>query len=327
MSFVGGKGGRRQASGYVADDAAFSSGPGAIAAIDGATGRRRRARAIANVASARRDRKLARMTMGAVPLATVAGKVASMFAPRMILPGVAIGSPVRPGTITTPTQKYPGMSTGLPIVRTLIGTQNLGLPTGNPADGGSGGVVAIRPTGNLFNPRPGGPVSSTGGNTITGSTIPGGSPGVITQPNPGAFTTDPSGATCLTPRLLANGYCPPVGIALPPPTTGTTATTGTTTTTTSSGGGGSASGGGGGGGGSGSYGYGGDGSGGPASPPADGGGGPPIDTTELDTSAPPPGTMTAPAPVTPSMMASLTSNKPLMIGLAGLAAWWFFFRK
>jgi hypothetical protein len=312
MSFVGGKRGRggRQGSSYVADDAAFSSGPGAIAAIDGATVRRRRARALANVASAKRDRKLARMTMGAVPLATAAGKVASMFAPRMILPGIAIGSPVRPGTITTPLQKYPGMATGLPIARPLIGVQNLGLPTNT-----------------RFEPRPGGPVSSTGGNTITGSTIPGGSPGVITQPNPGAFTTDPSGATCLTPLLLANGYCPPVGIALPPPTTITTTTPPTTgtTTTTSSGGGGS-----GGSGGGGSYGYGGDGSGGPASPPTDGGGGdpgPPIDTSALDTSTPPPGTMTAPAPVTPSMMASLTSNKPLMIGLAGIAAWWLFFRK
>ena len=87
--------------GYVGDDHAFTRGPGAIAALDAASSRRRLARAKQLAADARRDRARARVAMGALPIAAAAKLVG-----KTLLPGMKVASALRPGTVQA--AKYPG---------------------------------------------------------------------------------------------------------------------------------------------------------------------------------------------------------------------------
>jgi hypothetical protein len=113
-----------RAMGYVADDHAFTRGPGAIAALDGASSRRRRARIQHLRSDAARDARLARAALGATgiatsPTATASPTTTASILPalrRVLLPG-AKTSMVRPGTVAV---KYPG-TTGYQRPRVNLG--------------------------------------------------------------------------------------------------------------------------------------------------------------------------------------------------------------
>lgn len=99
------------AMGYLGDDHSFTRGPGAIAALDAASPRRRVARARQLQGDARRDAARARTTMGAIPLVPVLAKgvasgVAHAVAARTLMPGQRL-TPVSPGTVQM--AKYPGL--------------------------------------------------------------------------------------------------------------------------------------------------------------------------------------------------------------------------
>jgi hypothetical protein len=98
----------RAVQGYVQDDHSFTRGPGAIAALDAASPRRRIARAKAMGAALVLDAARARAAMGpALRAASSANGQARAVARRTVLPGVKIASAVRPGSVQV--AKYPGI--------------------------------------------------------------------------------------------------------------------------------------------------------------------------------------------------------------------------
>lgn len=213
-----------RAMGYVRDDHAHTRGPGAIAAVDGASMLRRQRQALAARIATKRDRALSRMTLGATAIA--APRATSLrVAPqiRMVAPGMTGQPAVRPGTITTPTTKYPGMT----------------RPVARPFTGGAGfnplaiGVVAMPATG----------VARTGLTRVFVTPVAG---GTVPGPTPSTTVTPRNDPTWYTPPVL-----PPGGLPGRPSTTGTPAPTppatdpsaggaagGSGTMTTSDGGGG-----------------------------------------------------------------------------------------
>ena len=140
MSFVGRKGNARpiRPAGYVDDDAAFSSGAGAIASIDGVTDRRRRARALAARVSRARDRRLATVQrgMGAFAMTTAVPKAQTTTTTTMLAVPGSTTTTLKVGSIIPTTEKYPGQVqvSALPKLAidpatTLIGTAQPGTST------------------------------------------------------------------------------------------------------------------------------------------------------------------------------------------------------
>jgi len=107
--------------GYVNDDHAFTRGPGAIAALDAASPRRRLARAKKLAADARRDQARARVAMGAVPIAAAAKLVG-----KTLLPGMKIASALRPGmpqpSYSSAARAYSPVTFGAPGPQGVTGT-------------------------------------------------------------------------------------------------------------------------------------------------------------------------------------------------------------
>lgn len=148
MSFVGkahlGPRGRNTvlqgtAQGYVADDHAYTRGPGAIAAVDAASPRRRQARMRQLAMDARRDAARARVAMGALPIVP---RAVSQMVKKTVLPGMKIASAIRPGTVQT--SKYPGVPGYNPVLFGAPGPQGVPMtgkimgyagPPGHPRTG------------------------------------------------------------------------------------------------------------------------------------------------------------------------------------------------
>jgi hypothetical protein len=117
--------------GYVGDDHSFTRGPGAIAALDGASSRRRMARARALGADAALDAARARVASGARPRAGNGQAMTRGIIRPTVLPGVRITNIVRPGSIAV--AKYPGIP-GYQGHRTYGGQ----VMTGGRTPGGGG---------------------------------------------------------------------------------------------------------------------------------------------------------------------------------------------